>query len=137
MSKANPPSQRLPDLQMVGYLKALAHPRRFEMVQQLAEESEMSCGALAERFDLSQATVSHHLKLLVDNGVVTMRQDGQHHLLSVNRSLLGAISSRLLERFSRPRGRGPELSGRAGRARASKRSIPSGRRRAKAGMAPR
>lgn len=99
------PARQLPveDGQVVGFLKALAHPKRFKMVQLLAEGGEMSCGALGQKFDRSQATISHHLKLLVDSGVLAMRQDGQHHFLSVNQARLDEVSALLLVRLKPPR----------------------------------
>ena len=87
------------DDQVVDFLRALAHPKRFRMVQQLAESGELSCGEVADKFELSQATISHHLKLLVDAGVINMRQDGQHHFLSVNQLQLAQMSGLLQVRL--------------------------------------
>jgi len=95
---------------LVRVLKALADPKRFRMVQELAQAGELCCGDLGRRFDVSQPTVSHHLKLLGEAGVLTVRHDGQHHYISVNRSLLDELSAllpaRLRARRVRPRGSG-------------------------------
>lgn len=79
------------DRQLVRALKALADPKRFRMVQEIASAGELSCGQLGERFALSQPTISHHLKLLCDAGVLLMRHDAKHHFLSVNHALLAAL----------------------------------------------
>lgn len=78
----------LDDEQLLKVLKALAEPKRYRMVQEIAAAGELSCGAVGERFAHSQPTISHHLKILSDAGVVVMRQDGQHHLISVNAAVL-------------------------------------------------
>ena len=43
-----------------------------------AAAGEISVGDLVERLGLSQPTVSKHLKVLRDHGLVTVREDGQH-----------------------------------------------------------
>ena len=40
------------------------------MVQEIAAAGELSCGQVGERFDLAQPTVSHHLKILHESGVL-------------------------------------------------------------------
>jgi len=97
------------DTAMFKALKALAHPTRFRMVQEIAGAGELTCGALGERFKVAQPTISHHLKLLVDAGVVHQRREGQSHLLSVDRAcierLLGALPEVLAPARGRPRAR--------------------------------
>lgn len=43
-----------------------------------AAAGEISVGDLVERLGLSQPTVSKHLRVLRDHGLVTVREDGQH-----------------------------------------------------------
>src|SRR6267142_462353 len=58
--------------------KALADPRRFEIFEEMAaSEDELACGRIVERFPVTQATVSHHLKELNDAGLIEIRPDGQ------------------------------------------------------------
>jgi ArsR family transcriptional regulator len=57
--------------------KALADPRRFEILEAIAGAGELSCKALVDRFPIAQATVSHHLKELLVAGLVDVRQVGQ------------------------------------------------------------
>jgi len=87
------------DQDLVKALKAIAHPARFQMVQEVAAAGELSCGQLGDRFHLAQPTISHHLKLLADAGVFLVRKDGQHNFLTVNRvvvrGLLGSLPGRL------------------------------------------
>jgi ArsR family transcriptional regulator len=88
------------DAQVVRVLKALADPKRFRMVQEIAAAGELSCGEIAEKFDLAQPTVSHHLKVLGDAGLLIVRNEGQHHYTSVNRDLLAEVADLLPGRLA-------------------------------------
>ena len=58
--------------------KALADPRRFEIFEEMAASAdELACGRIVERFPVTQATVSHHLKELTDAGLIEVRPEGQ------------------------------------------------------------
>jgi ArsR family transcriptional regulator len=57
--------------------KALADPRRFRIVQAIAYAQERCCGGLARDVPITQATVSQHLKVLTDAGLVEPRRQGQ------------------------------------------------------------
>jgi DNA-binding transcriptional ArsR family regulator len=89
----------LDDRALVRALKALADPTRFRMVQEIAAAGELSCGQVAELFDVSQPTVSHHLNVLVDAGVLCVRTEGKHRFTSVNHPLLAAVSRLLATRL--------------------------------------
>jgi ArsR family transcriptional regulator, arsenate/arsenite/antimonite-responsive transcriptional repressor len=90
------------DRELVRALKALADPIRFRMVQEIAKAGELSCGEVAERFDLSQPTISHHLKILLDAGLLVQRTEGKHHYTSVDHELLGSFIQALPKRLSAP-----------------------------------
>jgi ArsR family transcriptional regulator len=89
----------LDDANIVRVLKALADPTRFRMVQEIATAGELSCGEVQEHFDVSQPTISHHMKILSDAGVLIQRIDGKHRYTSVDaalvRSVLDAVPPRL------------------------------------------
>ncbi|MEJ7710563.1 MAG: hypothetical protein WKF84_12015 [Pyrinomonadaceae bacterium] len=62
--------------------KALADPRRFEILQVIAAGSEMCWAALwLNASQLLRRPVSHHLKELTDAGLIETRQEGQFKLL--------------------------------------------------------
>ena len=81
------------EVKLVKALKALADKNRLRMVREIAAAGELTCGQVKERFHLSQPTVSHHLKLLVDAGVLGVRQSGQHHFISVNLALIHEVGT--------------------------------------------
>jgi len=79
------------------------------MVQVVSLAGELSCGQLVQRFHLSQPTVSHHMKILTEADVFSVRRDGQHGFISVNRPLLGEIGALLPRRLSNRPGRRPTV----------------------------
>lgn len=94
------------DVELIQVLKAIADPVRFRMIQQIASAGELSCSELGESFDLSQPTISHHLRILCDAHVLVGRTDGKHKLTSVNHALLGTVSSFLPARLRPSRSAG-------------------------------
>ena len=77
---------------LLRVLKAIGHPKRFRMVQEIAAAGELSCGEIGVRFDCSQPTISHHMKILVQADVLVMREAGQQRIITVNRPLIDAVS---------------------------------------------
>jgi ArsR family transcriptional regulator len=72
------------------------------MVREIALAGELSCGAITSRFHVSQPTISHHLKILLDAGLLVQRAEGKHHYTSVDRRLLGTIVATLPVRLTKP-----------------------------------
>jgi ArsR family transcriptional regulator len=76
------------DAQLVRVSKALADRTRLGILRTIARRGELCCGDVARCFDVTQATVSHHLKVLVDAGLVETRRDGQFiHVRIVRRGI--------------------------------------------------
>lgn len=68
-----------PDLQV---LSALADPVRLSIVRQLGEESTCACD-FTECCAVSQPTISHHLKVLREAGVVVSERQGTNIVYSL------------------------------------------------------
>ena len=65
-----------PEMQL---LQAMADPVRLSIVRQLAATADSVCACdFTECCTVSQPTVSHHLKVLRDAGVVTTRRQGTY-----------------------------------------------------------
>ena len=78
--------------------KALADPRRFEILDVIIAGEEMCCGEVVERFSVAQATVSHHLKELTDAGLIQTRAEGQFKYLRACPEVLAAYIEHLGQR---------------------------------------
>jgi DNA-binding transcriptional ArsR family regulator len=85
-----------PDIQL---LAALADPTRLEILRQLAGSAEVCACDFTDCCDVSQPTVSHHLKVLRDAGVVTSERRGNWVFYRVAPNLierLGGIAQSLV-----------------------------------------
>ena len=71
---------------------ALSHPVRIEILQHLALHDACCCGDVVQRLDLAQSTISQHLKVLVEAGLVAFRPDRPRSRYSVNRKALAGLS---------------------------------------------
>jgi ArsR family transcriptional regulator len=61
---------------LASTFKALAHPARLALLQVLAERGTCVCGTLVDQVPLAQSTVSQHLKVLKQAGLITGEVDG-------------------------------------------------------------
>ena len=57
--------------------KALADATRLRIYQAIAAKKEVTCGDLAAAPCVTPATISHHLKILADAGLIECRRQGQ------------------------------------------------------------
>lgn len=63
--------------QLVGMFKALSDPTRFDIFRLVAAQEEPICACdVVDRFAVSQPTISHHMKVLRDAGLVTVSRRG-------------------------------------------------------------
>ncbi|TVP84962.1 MAG: ArsR family transcriptional regulator [Acholeplasmataceae bacterium] len=62
--------------QLAGRFKALADETRLKVVQILTTEKRCACQIL-EVFKISQSTLSHHMKRLVESGLVIAEKEGK------------------------------------------------------------
>src|ERR687897_3463752 len=76
-------------------LKALADPTRIGIVNRLACSPELCVCDLTEAFDLSQPTISHHLKILREAGLVEASRRGNWAYYRLNREAVGELSNAL------------------------------------------
>ena len=74
---------------------ALAHPARIEILAHLTGTGSCCCKDVVGRFNLAQSTVSQHLKVLVDAGLVRYTPNRQRSCYEVDRTALEALSASL------------------------------------------
>jgi DNA-binding transcriptional ArsR family regulator len=77
------------------YLKAMAHESRLRLLGLLAA-GEYSVRDLADMLELKEPTVSHHLAIMHEVGLVRMRPAGTSHLYSLDGETLQRLSRELL-----------------------------------------
>jgi DNA-binding transcriptional ArsR family regulator len=69
-------------------------------VSEESETGEISVGDIVEHLGLTQPTVSKHLKVLRDHGLVSVREDGQHRYYSLDSSPLEDVEDWLVPYLS-------------------------------------
>jgi len=91
-----PRESEIEDWQFTLISKALADPKRFEMLQKIGESKEApTCSRLGECVGLAPATVSHHLKELDAAGLIHIERDGKFAHLTLRRDVWKAYLKRL------------------------------------------
>ena len=86
------------DEQTARLAKALGHPARVAIVRMLVQRGECVCGVIVEGLPLSQATVSQHLKVLKEAGLIRGEIDGPRVCYCINPDVVKRFKS-LLEQL--------------------------------------
>ena len=90
-----PPSLRLDEAaanDWAGALKALGHPVRLQIVDLLSRYAGQICVCdIESQFALSQPTISHHLRILREAGIVGSEQRGMWVFYHINSLRLAAL----------------------------------------------
>ena len=63
--------------------RALGDSNRLEIIQMLSDGEKCGC-RLLEKFEITQPTLSHHMRILVECGLVNDRREGKWHHYSLN-----------------------------------------------------
>lgn len=74
--------------------KALSDETRLKIVEMLKGGTMCACNIL-EQFSITQPTLSYHMKVLVDCGLVTAQKEGVWNHYSINKNLLHELSELL------------------------------------------
>ena len=80
---------------MATRFRALADPTRVAIVNRLAQADETCVCDLTAAFELSQPTISHHLKVLREAGLVESSRRGTWAYYRVVPETLGALAAAL------------------------------------------
>ncbi|MGD1106823.1 MAG: autorepressor SdpR family transcription factor [Terracidiphilus sp.] len=67
--------------------RALADPTRREILA-LLRQGEMTAGALAEKFDMTKPSMSHHFAVLKEADLITSRREGQQIWYGLNTTVV-------------------------------------------------
>jgi ArsR family transcriptional regulator len=87
---------RLSPAQRTAILKALADPKRFELLEAIARsQCPLGCTAAHEALSIAPATLSHHIKELQSSGLIDVRREGKFAFLSIKSGVLEALSTYL------------------------------------------
>lgn len=77
---------------LAARLGALSHPARIEILRYLAGSGHCCCKEVVGHLDLAQSTVSQHLKILVDAGLVRFSPEKQRSRYEIDREAMALLS---------------------------------------------
>jgi DNA-binding transcriptional ArsR family regulator len=80
--------------------KALADPTRREILR-LLNQGELTAGQLAEHFDITGPSMSHHFNILKQADLVHARRNGQQIYYSLNTTVFQDLMSALFDLFQK------------------------------------
>ncbi len=86
------------DEELAAFAKAIAHPARVQILRILERRPGCACGEIVEELPLAQSTVSQHLKVMKDAGLLSAEGDGARVCYRIEpgalrrfRALIGAL----------------------------------------------
>ena len=82
----------------VEFCKALADETRQQILVML-QDKEMSVSDIVDAFTMSQPTISHHLSILKQLGLLTSRKDGKQVFYALNRDNVVACCGMLIAKL--------------------------------------
>lgn len=82
----------------VAFCRALSDETRQKILQMLRER-EMCVSEIVDAFAMSQPTISHHLAVLKNTGLVSDRKEGKQVYYSLDRCCLSDCCTDLLDKF--------------------------------------
>jgi ArsR family transcriptional regulator, arsenate/arsenite/antimonite-responsive transcriptional repressor len=89
-------SAQLTRARRTAILKALADPRRFELLERIAKaHCPLGCADALAALPISAATLSHHIKELETAGLIEVSREGKFAYLSLRPGVLESLASGL------------------------------------------
>ena len=83
---------RASDNEISRVLSVMSEPTRIRIIRLISGSGELrSCDLLPE-FEITQPTLSHHLNVLLENGVLMSRKEGRCVYFSVNRGTMSLVA---------------------------------------------
>ena len=75
--------------------KALGDANRL-IIMDLISKQELSAGQILQQVAMGQSTLSHHMKILCDSGIVNARKDSRWVYYTINKEAIREISEEML-----------------------------------------
>jgi DNA-binding transcriptional ArsR family regulator len=81
----------------IEIFKALSDPIRWNIIVQMASVDELACVTLEDTLPISKPTISYHIKILYQAGLINVRKSGRNYFYSLRREVLHKLVDDLRE----------------------------------------
>lgn len=102
-STTPPPASQTPGERYVSVMKALGDPTRLDMIRLIASEREYPCTSLESFLPVGKSTISYHVKILSQAGLISVRREGRFFFYALHRDTLDHFAPNLLDDLGRSR----------------------------------
>ncbi|MBS1683738.1 MAG: winged helix-turn-helix transcriptional regulator [Bacteroidetes bacterium] len=83
---------RIPTVEKVS--KALGDANRLKILQYISQSEGLGqCSEIQSFIDLAQPSISHHIKILLEAGLIVQKKKGRNHYYSLNEGTLDNYAS--------------------------------------------
>ncbi len=83
---------RIPSIEKVS--KALGDANRLRILQYISQrEGQGQCSEIQSFIDLAQPSISHHIKILLEAGLIVQKKMGRNHYYSLNEGTLDGYAT--------------------------------------------
>ena len=79
---------------------ALSDPTRIKILEML-KKRELPAGEIGKHFSITAPSLSHHLAVLKDSNLVSVRREGQQQIYSLNLSVFEEVAESLIKIFKK------------------------------------
>jgi len=82
-------------VELANLIRAIAHPARIAILEQLLNMDQCMCGDIVDELDLAQATVSQHLKAMKEAGIIKGTVEGRNVCYCVDQEKYELLRSKM------------------------------------------
>jgi DNA-binding transcriptional ArsR family regulator len=78
---------------------AMSEPARMDILLRIADTPELACTVLDETLPISKSTISYHIKILYQAGLIEVRKEGRYYFYRLRSDVIEKMAPGLLERM--------------------------------------
>jgi DNA-binding transcriptional ArsR family regulator len=83
---------------------ALSERVRMDILLRIADTPELACTVLDDTLPISKSTISYHIKILYQAGLIEIRKEGRYYFYRLRRDVIEKLAPGLLDQMLRARG---------------------------------
>jgi DNA-binding transcriptional ArsR family regulator len=80
--------------------RALSDPMRWTIVREMAQVDELACTTLEQMLPISKPTISYHIKVLFQAGLIDVRKQGRHYFYVLRRDTLDDVLRQVMDQVN-------------------------------------